>query len=358
MKLMLDYKKINKEDIYSYTYKNKNKFFIKYFKFLDNHHRKNCLNYRKFTNALIPKLKKGSELENFPMLPVNIFKKFDLISVPKKKITKKMTSSGTSGSNPSKIFLDGKNSLNQKIALSLIIENFLGKNRLSMLIVDKKSTVQNSSNFTARSAAILGFSLFGKDYTYLLKENNEINYETLNNFLKKNKDKQFFIFGFTSYVFENLIQKISKSKIISDFGNGILLHGGGWKKLEEKKISNNLFKNKLSKKLNLKKIHNYYGMIEQTGSIFIECKYGYFHTTIFSEIFIRDINFKIITNKKKGLVQLVSLLPSSYPGHNIITEDIGRIIGVDDCKCGHKGKYFEILGRAPETELRGCSDVK
>ena len=73
---------------------------------------------------------------------------------------------------------------------------------------------------------------------------------------------------------------------------------------------------------------------------------------------IRNVNFEIIKNKKKGLVQLISLLPSSYPGHNIITEDIGRIIGVDDCKCGHKGKYFEILGRVPASDLRGCSDAK
>ena len=35
-----------------------------------------------------------------------------------------------------------------------------------------------------------------------------------------------------------------------------------------------------------------------------------------------------------------SLLPTSYPGYNILTEDIGVIAGEDDCKCGLKGKYF------------------
>ena len=50
-------------------------------------------------------------------------------------------------------------------------------------------------------------------------------------------------------------------------------------------------------------------------------------------------------------------MPTSYPGHNILTEDIGEIIGEDDCKCGLKGKYFKIYGRAKEAEMRGCSDV-
>ena len=70
---------------------------------------------------------------------------------------------------------------------------------------------------------------------------------------------------------------------------------------------------------------------------------------------VRDEKLNI--SKNKGLVQVMSLLPVSYPGHNILTEDMGIIRGEDDCKCGKKGKYFEILGRVPGTEIRGCSDA-
>ena len=78
---------------------------------------------------------------------------------------------------------------------------------------------------------------------------------------------------------------------------------------------------------------------------------------IFSNIFIRDKKFNVLQNRKKGLIQLMSLLPTSYPGHNILTEDIGEIIGEDNCKCGLKGKYFLVHGRAKEAEIRGCSDT-
>ena len=35
----------------------------------------------------------------------------------------------------------------------------------------------------------------------------------------------------------------------------------------------------------------------------------------------------------------------------------GKIEGIDNCKCGLKGKYFKVLGRAKKAEIRGCSDV-
>ena len=42
--------------------------------------------------------------------------------------------------------------------------------------------------------------------------------------------------------------------------------------MENKKISNFLFKKKLFEKLKIRNIINYYGLVEQTGSIFIECE--------------------------------------------------------------------------------------
>ena len=110
-------------------------------------------------------------------------------------------------------------------------------------------------------------------------------------------------------------------------------------------------------KLNITNVHNYYGMVEQTGSIFIECKCGYFVTSVFSDVIIRDKNFNIIKNNKSGIIQLLSLLPISYPGHNILTEDIGEIIEDKKCKCAIVGKKFIVHGRLKEAELRGCSDI-
>jgi hypothetical protein len=90
----------------------------------------------------------------------------------------------------------------------------------------------------------------------------------------------------------------------------------------------------------------------------MECEFGYLHASIFSDISIRDFHdFHALDFEQEGIIQLSSLLPTSYPGHSILTEDTGKIIGEDDCRCGRLGKYFKVHGRIPNAEIRGCSDV-
>ena len=131
------------------------------------------------------------------------------------------------------------------------------------------------------------------------------------------------------------------------------------KKLKIKKISKTEFKKKLKETFNVNRIHNYYGMVEQTGSIFLECeKCEYFTPSIFSDVLIRDKNFQLAKKGEKGLVQLLSILPTSYPGHNIISEDIGEIAEDDNgCSCSNYGTRFKIHGRIENAEIRGCSDI-
>ena len=78
----------------------------------------------------------------------------------------------------------------------------------------------------------------------------------------------------------------------------------------------------------------------------------------YSDIIVRDPDdFSVSKNGEEGIIQLLSLLPISYPGQSILTEDLGTILGEDDCNCGRKGKYFKINGRLKNAEVRGCSDT-
>ena len=57
------------------------------------------------------------------------------------------------------------------------------------------------------------------------------------------------------------------------------------------------------------------------------------------------------------LHEVLSTLPESHPGHALLTEDLGRVVHVDDCPCGRLGQTLVIEGRVPKAELRGCSDT-
>ena len=355
---MMKLQKLLLEDPYSMGKEKKGLFFKNYLNKLTLHHFNNSKEYKKLINHLGYSTKKKYEIDQIPFLPVRLFKEFDFLSVKKNKVIKVLNSSGTTGKKTSKIYLDKNNALNQVKVLQKIINKILGKERLPMLIIDKNIKNISRTNFNARIAAINGFSIFGKHHTFLLDEKNNIDYIALNKFLSKYGKKKFFIFGFTSFIFENLIEKLIMKKVTINFKNAILLHGGGWKKLENKKISNKIFKEKIRKKLDINNIFNYYGLIEQTGSIFVECKCGFFIASNFSEVLIRDSNFNLLNNNKKGFIQLFSLLPSSYPGHNILTEDIGEIIENSKCSCTIKGKRFLVHGRIKQAEIRGCSDTQ
>ncbi len=326
--------------------------FSKIIKDLTNFHFQKCPEYRKILNTISYNIK-NEDLSLQPFLPVNLFKFKKMISVPENKIVKVLQSSGTTGSVRSKIYLDHNNAISQKKVLIDLAKNIIPKNRLPMLIIDQNPNNTNRKKLEARLAGIFGFSIFGKNYTYLLDEEGNIDYKNLDNFLKKFSREKFFIFGFTNLIYEYLIKKLKKRY---DFNNGILVHGGGWKKIENKKIDNKKFKNLLAKKLNLKKIYNYYGLVEQTGSIFFECdKCSSFYSTKYSKVFIRDEKLNVL-KKGKGMIQIISSVPVSYPGHSILTEDIGELV-FNNCSCNKYGSRFKVHGRIEKSEIRGCSNV-
>ena len=350
--------KIEKINPFSLNKNQKKKFLIKKFKHLISFHKNNCKYYRHFLDAQQFRLKKIKTIKDIPFLPINLFKEYELKSIKKKEVFKILNSSGTSGQKVSKIFLDKETSLMQTKALTKIMENYIGKKRLPMIIMDNKNVLKNRKAFSARGAGILGFSIFGKEKIYLFHENMKIDYEPLKEFLYKNKNNRILLFGFTYMIWEYFINNLKKNKIKIDLKNSILIHGGGWKKIENKNISKEVFKKTLKNYTGISEVYDYYGMVEQTGSIFFECKYNYFHTSIFSDILIRNSkDFSVCKYNQKGIIQSLSILPKSYPGHSILTEDEGVMIGEDDCKCGRKGKYFKILGRVKYSETRGCSDT-
>lgn len=326
--------------------------FLKKIIYLHNYHKKKSKEYKKIIETLFSK-KKILSSKDIPFIPVNIFKSIDLLSIKKKQVYKILRSSGTSGQN-SKIFLDKVNAKTQIKTLTKIFTNQVSNKRLPMFVLGKNPLKNIKKEFDAQTAAILGFSLFSTKNYYLLNDNDEIEIDILKKFLQENKNQKFYIFGFTYNVYKFLLNK----KINLDLKNSILLHGGGWKKMESLKINNKKFKLLLKKNYNISRIINYYGLVEQTGSIFFECeRCSRFVTSDFNDIIIRDKNFKVTDNNIKGIIQLLSTLPTSYPGHSILTEDIGEICGESDCYCGRKGKYFHVHGRIEKSEIRGCSNV-
>lgn len=339
----------------------KNEVLTKRLKHLTYLHQNNCPEYRKILKSFDFDIASVTSYAELPYLPVRMFKELSLKSVPKEEIVKTMTSSGTTGQAPSKIYLNRATSSNQQKTLVKIVNEFTGSSRMPMIILDCPSVVKNRAMFSARGAGILGFSVFGAEKIYAFNDDMELNVEGLKEFLNKHQGEKIFLFGFTYMIWEYFYKNIMslKSKNITfDLSNGILIHGGGWKKLAGESVSAGEFCLRLMDACGLYHIHDYYGMAEQTGCIYMECEYGHLHTSIFSDVIVRRArDFAICGIGERGIIEVVSSIPESYPGHCLLTEDVGQILGEDDCPCGRKGKYFKVEGRLKDAEIRGCSDT-
>jgi acyl-protein synthetase LuxE len=322
-------------------------------------HVEHCEPYARIVRIMFDDRREVARLSDLPFVPVRLFKLLDLASVPPDRIVKTLTSSGTTGQRPSRIFLDKATAHAQSRALTTIMKSYLGPKRLPMLVVDSPRVLKDRNMFSARGAGILGFSQFGRDTTYLLDEEMELATDALLAFSERHHGEPVFLFGFTFMVWEYLFKRCVDRGVRLDLGEGsILLHGGGWKKLEAERVSNEDFKRALRDQLGIRSIHNYYGMVEQTGAIHMECERGFFHAPWCGDVLVRDsATLDVLPFGSPGLVQVMSDLPRSYPGHVLLTEDIGEIAGEDDCGCGRRGRYFTIAGRLAQSELRGCSDT-
>ncbi len=325
---------------------------------LTRHHYQSCPEYREILDAIGYDINAYQEVEKQPMIPVRLFKEYDLLSVPRDNIVKIMTSSGTSGQKVSKIFLDKENTKNQTRILAEILSSYIGKQRLPLLILDTKLALQDRSMFSARGAGIVGFSTFGRDIVYALDENMNIDIPSVQAFVGKHQKERVLMFGYTYMIWQYVVGALRKAGEQIHIENGVLFHIGGWKKLKEQAVDTISYNKAIQEVLGNIKVHNYYGMAEQLGSVFVECEYGHMHCSNFSDIMIRrPEDFSVAEMRERGLIELVSLLPTSYPGHILLTEDEGEILGQDDCPCGRKGKYFKIHGRIKGAEIRGCSDT-
>ena len=323
-------------------------------------HYLNSSKYKKMMDAIGFNVENITNYYDLPFLPVRMFKELDLLSVSKDEVVKTMTSSGTSGQQVSKIYLDRDTSSNQTKVLTKIVSNFIGKKRVPMLILDSSAVVKDRTMFSARGAGILGFSMFGSKRLYALDENMQLDIENIKIFLEEHKDETIFMFGFTFMVWQHFYKELVKYDYQPDLSNAVLIHGGGWKKLQSESVSPDEFKARLNKVcgINVNHVHDYYGMVEQTGTIYMECECGHLHASNFSDIIIRrPSDFSVADFGEQGIIEVVSLLPKSYPGHVLLTEDEGIVLGEDDCPCGRNGKYFKILGRIKNAEIRGCSDT-
>jgi len=305
-------------------------------------------------------------ISELPYLPVSVFKADPPLSlVPPSEIKRVLTSSSTGGQVPSRVALDAATARRMTKGVTAIIRDFIGPVRRPYLVIDTPENLGRQRELGARGAAIQALASFATETVPCLRVNAEseldLDVEKLLGCADRWKQAEVLVYGFTYVIWTQLVLKLRRQGIKLDMPNVRVLHSGGWKRLEEQAVTKHVFARDVSELFNCpqNRVIDYYGMVENVGVVYPDCERGYKHVPAFADVIIRDpLTLAPVEKERAGLVQVCSVLPTSFPGFLLLTDDMGEIIANDGCSCGRRGLHFRFLRRVPKVEVRGCGNLE
>jgi hypothetical protein len=316
-----------------------------------------CEEYRR----MWPDWKCTEDVSQFPFIHVGVFKRITLrTSSATIKTGRVLRSSATTSGVSSQIVLDQKSSELQSRSCAAILADFLGWQQRPLVVLDSAIGLRATGGLSARIAGAMSLRPLASDVMFLLRDTNDPNSMKWGDIQRiLDQGDELLVYGFTYMLWlawakneiPGRIRDILKTKRIS------FVHSGGWKKLEAIKVSREEFDTMLLATGGQgSKVIDFYGLVEQIGIVYPMCEHGYRHVPLWADTLVRDsITLDSLINKP-GQLQLVNTISWGAPYHNVLTEDIAMIVP-GKCQCGRHGKRFELLGRIPKVEIRGCANV-
>jgi hypothetical protein len=308
----------------------------------------------------------ATRVADLPYLPVALLKANPPLSlVEAAEIKRTLTSSATTGQTPSRIVLDSQTSRRMTKGVVAILQDFIGPSRRPYLVVDVTASTAGKSEMGARGAAIQGLQPFASEMNYCVELDAAgepvLDKELLFQFAKKHAGATVLIYGFTYMLWNQLVKPLMASGECLGLPNVHILHSGGWKKLQHLSVDKKVFNEGLAKVVGCSpdRVIDFYGMVENVGVIYPDCADGNKHAPVFGEVIVRNpLTLEPAGKGESGLIQVCSVLPTSFPGQLLLTEDLAEVIALDGCPCGRRGITFRFKGRAPKAEVRGCGNIQ
>jgi hypothetical protein len=308
----------------------------------------------------------ASRIADLPFLPVGILKANPPLSfVSPDKVKRTLTSSATTSQQPSRVVLDAPTSRRMTKGIVTIVRDFVGTARRPYLVVDTQDFMRGENALGARGAAIQGLHPFASQATYCLNVNQQgdlaLDQQKLREFAENHHDAEVLVYGFTFILWNHLVKPLLAEGICLNLPKIRILHSGGWKRLQDQAVEKTVFNEKLACVFGCSAecIIDFYGMVECVGVIFPDCPEGNKHGPAFGDVIVRDpLTLEPVAAGEHGIVQVCSILPTSFPGNLLLTEDMAQVIAHDGCPCGRRGISFRFAGRIPKAELRGCGNLE
>jgi hypothetical protein len=308
----------------------------------------------------------AARVADLPFLPVGILKANPPLSfIRPDEVKRTLTSSATTSQLPSRVVLDAPTSRRMTKGIVSIVRDFIGTSRRPYLVVDTPDFMRRSDALGARGAAIQGLHPFASHTTHCLDVNEQgdltLDIQKVKEFAETHRDSEVLVYGFTFILWNHFVKPLLAEGICLNLPNIRILHSGGWKRLQDQAVEKSVFNEKLARVFGCSPecVIDFYGMVESVGVIFPDCSEGNKHGPAFGDVIVRNpLTLEPVAEGEHGIVQVCSVLPTSFPGNLLLTEDMAQVIAYDGCACGRRGISFRFAGRIPKAELRGCGNLE
>jgi hypothetical protein len=322
--------------------------------------------YRNYVQNWPVDYRSATNVADLPFLPVGLLKANPPLSlVDVGEIKRTLTSSATTSQSPSRVVLDSPTARRMTKGVVAIVRDFIGSERRPYLVVDTPDFRGSSNGMGARGAAIQGLQPFANGVMCCLDLDKQgeltLDRDRLKEFAKDREDTEVLVYGFTFILWNHLVKPLMADGVRLNLPKARILHSGGWKRLQDQAVEKNEFNQQLARTFGCSpdRIIDFYGMVETVGVIYPDCSEGNKHGPAFGDVIVRDpLTLEPVAEGEYGIVQVCSVLPTSFPGHLLLTEDRAQVIAYDGCACGRRGISFRFAGRILKAELRGCGNLQ
>ncbi|MCC7439990.1 MAG: hypothetical protein IT285_00055 [Bdellovibrionales bacterium] len=136
----------------------------------------------------------------------------------------------------------------------------------------------------------------------------------------------------------------------------LMMTGGGWKAAEDKKVTREEFRRRVSEFFGIPDamLRDGYGMAEHSAP-YMECSHHRFHIPVYNRVIARDpVTLNALPAGEPGLLELICPYNTQMPNLAILSTDIGKVDS-EPCGCGVAAPTFTLMGRAGLTKHKGCA---
>lgn len=290
--------------------------------------------YRRWADLLNVNPSKVRALEDIPFLPIEFFKRFEVVSSPVTAATVKFTSSSTTSQVPSVHYVND---------IGMYEESFLKGFELFYGDPQEYCILALLPNYLQRG---------GSSLVYMCRELIERSRHPRSGFFLDNKEELIEILSeLRAGAQKVLLIGVSYALMdLCDMGLSlgaevIVMETGGMKGTRKELLKQELHAY-LEKGFKISAVHSEYGMTELLSQAYSKGG-GLFEAPPWMRFLTREVDdpLRIRSDQKTGGINVIDLA-NLYSCSFIATKDLGRI---------HPGNRLELMGRYDHSDVRGCN---